>query len=133
MSDPEVIPGQPPESASPVRGVHSVHAVAAAAPSDAARDHVPVLLVILPWTADLDGPRMPQITEIEWLAAEWGRDRPDFRVLDAYAPFLAAKQRGEDLFLPVDRHFTPAAHRLTGDLLAERIRAILEDPKEPPR
>lgn len=99
---------------------------------DAARDHVPVLLVILPWTADLDGPPMPHLTEAERLAAEWEKDRPGFWLLDTYAPILAAKQRGDDLFLPVDRHFTPTAHRLVGDLLAERIRAIFDKPKEQP-
>ena len=126
-----VVPGAAVPSPAPLARELAVYrALMEALLDDTARNRVRVLLVILPWTADVEGQPTPHLTEVERLAAEWERSRPGFSVLDAFAPILAANRRGEDLFLPVDRHFTPAGHRLVGDLLAERIRAALE--KEQP-
>lgn len=53
-------------------------------------------------------------------------------VVDPAPALLAAKLRGEKVFLPLDTHWTPVGARLVAELVAERVRSLARPALPPP-
>ena len=87
---------------------------------------VPLLVLLLPGSTDIDPHPSSQLMAARRAAEKWEREgRID--LLDPYGALRASAAEGAELFLPVDHHYSAEGNRIVGELLAGKIQTLLEN------